>query len=239
MTPIVFVHGFMGGSPQWAGQEHAFGDAPVIALDLPGYGDSADLAPLPTIEAYADWALRDIAGRGIGRFHLVGHSMGGMIVQEMTARAPDLIDRLVLYGTGAQGVLPGRFETIQTSKDRALKDGAQATARRIAATWFLDQENAPTFEGCAQIAERSGMDAILAGLDAMNLWDGCALLPAFTQETLIIWGDRDRTYSWAQTEHLWQSIAQSSLAVVPKCAHAPHLEKPELFNRILGDFLMN
>ena len=113
-----------------------------------------------------------------------------------------------------------------------------ATARRIAATWFLERENAAAYEGCAQIAERSGIKAILTGLDAMDSWNGIRHLQNLAAKTLVIWGDTDRTYQWSQTEQLWQSISQASLAVIPNCAHAPHLEKPEIFNSIVSDFLM-
>ena len=237
MTPVVFVHGFMGGSAQWAGQLDAFGGAPVVALDLPGFGDNAHLDALATIEDYAEWSLEDLSARGVSDFHLIGHSMGGMVAQEMAARAPNRIQRLVLYGTGAQGVLPGRFESIETSKERAKKDGAQATARRIAATWFLDQEQATAYDACAAIAERSSIAAIMTGLEAMNLWDGRAKVPDLGHDTLIVWGDGDRTYPWSQTEFLWTSIARSHLAVIPNSAHAPHMERPGLFNALVGEFV--
>lgn len=240
MTPVVFVHGFMGGSQQWQGQRDAFGPRfDVIAPDLPGYGENAHLDAPGSIPAFARWVLGDLSARGIKRFHLVGHSMGGMIVQEMTAQAPDRVDNLVLYGTGATGRLPGRFETICTSKHRAETDGPQATARRIAATWFLNCEAAEGYADCAAIAERSSLQAILAGLDAMEGWDGVGALPGIRARTLVLWGDRDRTYPWSQTEQLWSSISGASLAVIPDCAHAVHLEKPQLFNAVLADFLAN
>lgn len=238
MTPLVFVHGFMGGGQQWQAQRTALGaQYDVIALDLPGYGQNAHLAAPTSIAAFARWALNDLSARGIDRFHLVGHSMGGMIAQDMTAQAPGRVDRLVLYGTGATGLLPGRFESIDASKRRASADGPQATARRIAATWFLECEAADAYEGCAAIAERSSLQAILAGLDAMETWDGQPNLAGIGARTLVIWGDHDRTYPWHQTELLWTAIPGASLAVLPDCAHAAHLEKPELFNRLLGDFL--
>jgi len=238
VTPVVFVHGFMGGGAQWAGQRQAFAGAPVVTLDLPGFGAGADLAPLDSITAYARWVLQTLEAQGITRFHLVGHSMGGMIAQQMVAQAAERVDRLVLYGTGAKGVLPGRFEPIETSKERARTEGAQATARRIAATWFLQRDAAPAYEACAQIAEQSRIEAILAGLDAMQHWDGGADLAALSQQTLVVWGDRDRTYTWAQTEHLWHAIARASLAVIPGSAHASHLERPALFNTIVSEFLL-
>ena len=237
MTPLVFVHGFMGGSRQWAEQKKALASVmDVITVDLPGFGQNAHLQAPNTITGYANWVLDALSAQGIEQFHLLGHSMGGMVAQEIVAIAPDRVERLVLYGTGATGILPGRFEPIQTSKSRAQTDGARSTARRIAATWFLEREAAAEFEGCAAIAERSSLQAIVAGLDAMEGWSGVPNLSAIRAQTLVVWGDHDRTYPWAQIEQLWRSIANTSLAVIPNCAHAAHLEKPAIFNRILQDF---
>lgn len=236
MTPVVFVHGFLGGSRQWFGQVEALAGFNVVALDLPGFGENAHLNAPGSIAGFAEWALRELSARGIERFILIGHSMGGMIVQEMVARAPERIDQLVLYGTGTMGILPGRFETIGTSKRRANIEGPRATARRIAATWFLDREKAVAYEDCAVIAEQCSLQTMLIGLDAMEGWSGAKRLADIKTRTLVIWGDRDRTYPWSQTEQLWQSIPDANLAVIPGCAHATHLEKPYFFNSILQDF---
>lgn len=239
MTPLVCVHGFMGGSLQWTSQREALDrHLNVLTVDLPGFGENAETDAPNKISHYAMWVLDTLQQQGIERFHLLGHSMGGMIVQEMIALAPERIDRLVLYGTGAAGILPGRFEPIDTSKRRAQEDGAKATARRIAATWFLAREDAPAFEDCASIAERTRLQAIVAGLDAMQGWSGESRLPGIRSSTLVVWGDHDRTYPWCQTEQLWRTISDASLAVIPNCAHAAHLEKPDIFNRIIGDFLI-
>ena len=218
------------------GQAEALAKFGAIALDLPGFGQNAQLETFGSIAGFAEWALEELLARGIQRFHLIGHSMGGMIVQEMVARAPERIDRLVLYGTGTMGVLPGRFETISTSRHRVKTDGPRATARRIAATWFLERENAAAYEGCAAIAEQCSLQAMLTGLDAMEGWSGAERLAGIKSRTLVIWGDRDRTYPWSQTEQLWQSIPDANLAVIPDCAHATHLEKPGMFNEVLRDF---
>lgn len=236
MTPIVFVHGFLGGSRQWVGQTEALGGFNVIALDLPGFGKNAHLDAMDSIARFAEWALGELSARGIEQFTLIGHSMGGMVVQEMIARAPQRIARLVLYGTGSIGVLPGRFETIGTSKRRVSTDGTVATARRISATWFLEREKAPAYEDCAVIAEKCSLQSMLTGLDAMEGWSGSDSLSNIETKTLVIWGDQDRTYPWSQTQQLWQSIPNANLAVLPGCAHAAHLEKPGLFNMILRDF---
>ena len=227
----------MGGSDQWRPQATLAQDRQVLAVDLPGFGRNAHLPPLNRIGAMADWVLDHLRGRDISRFDLLGHSMGGMVVQDMVHRAPEKIGNLILYATGSIGVLPGRFETIEQSMQRAREDGPLATARRISATWFLRGSDADAFEDCATIAEQSEIDAILAGLDAMREWSGVDRLGEIAARTLVIWGDRDRTYTWRQIEMLWQYIPDASLAVIPGCAHAVHLEKPDIFNRVLADFL--
>lgn len=238
MKPLVMVHGFMGGSAQWAEETAHLSDIrEVIAFDLPGFGANSHLAPINTIGGFADWMIAALDRRDVQTFDLLGHSMGGMIVQEMARKAPDRIKKLVLYATGAKGVLPGRFETIAESKKRARSDGAQATARRIAATWFLHREEAAGYASCAAIAEHASLGAILAGLDAMQDWSGETVLGNLTQETLVIWGDCDRTYTWDQTALLWKTIPKAHLAVIPGCAHAVHLEKPKLFAAFLRDYL--
>ena len=238
MTPIVLVHGFMGGSAQWDGLRAALApDLDVVAIDLPGFGANSHLQSLNSIEGYATWVIEQAQDRGLHRYHVLGHSMGGMIAQEIARKDSDRVERLVLYATGAQGALPGRFETIEESKRRATVEGNRATARRIAATWFLKKEASPDYEACARIAEQASLDAIYAGLDAMRAWSGEAALSEIEQETLIMWGDKDRTYAWEQTQLLWKNIPHASLAVIPGCAHAIHLEKPQLFHSILQDFL--
>jgi pimeloyl-ACP methyl ester carboxylesterase len=232
------VHGFMGGSAQWAKEVALLSDIrEVIAFDFPGFGANNHLPTISTIGGFADWLIAQLDARGVHDFDLLGHSMGGMIVQEVARKVPHRIKKLVLYATGAKGVLPGRFETIAESKKRAQSEGAEATARRIAATWFLHREKAPAYAHCAAIAERASLDAILSGLDAMQDWSGEAALGNLAQDTLVIWGDCDRTYAWEQTALLWQTIPNARLAVVPGCAHAIHLEKPKLFAAFLRDYL--
>ncbi|WP_187430910.1 2-hydroxy-6-oxononadienedioate/2-hydroxy-6-oxononatrienedioate hydrolase [Roseobacter fucihabitans] len=238
MNPLVLVHGFMGGSAQWELQRKAFEQhSNVIAVDLPGFGRNNDAPALSSIPDMADWVIAHLDAQGVGQFDLIGHSMGGMIVQQMAHHVPDRIDRLILYSTGAIGVLPGRFETIEESKQRGLDDGIPKTARRIAATWFLNGSAATEYEACATIAQQTAPEAFTGGLDAMQSWSGADHLAAIQAQTLVLWGDGDRTYPWSQIERLWASIPDAQLAVLPNCAHAVHLEKPFLFNQIVLDYL--
>jgi pimeloyl-ACP methyl ester carboxylesterase len=238
MKSLVFVHGYIGGSSQWAEQVELFsGHYNVVTPDLPGFGNRPEMASPETISGFANCILDELAQQGLDHFHLVGHSMGGMIAQEMIAMAPERIDKLVLYGTGPVGIMPGRFETIEESRRGVVDNGVEATGRRIAATWFQQGTEAKGYRICVDIAMQASEQAAFAGLTAMEGWSGVSSLTKIASSTLVLWGDGDRAYLWNQPEQLWREIAGAHLAVIPGCSHAVHLEKPHLFNAMLQDFL--
>ena len=236
---LVFVHGYLGGSLQWSAQVAAFSKYfNVVTPDLPGYGLNNTLQSPETIGGYAAYVLDELDKQGIERFHLLGHSMGGMIVQEMIARAPARVNKLILYGTGPLGVMPGRCESIEESKQRLISEGVESSARRISAKWFVGGADSSAYQGCADIAVVASAQAADAGLSAMQAWSGREELIKIASSTLVLWGDQDKSYLWPLPEELWQKIPDASLSVVAGCSHAVHLEKPELFNAILLDFLI-
>ena len=236
---LVLVHGYLGGSEQWASELiNLSPHFDVIAVSLAGYGEAYAL-PAPTaIADHATAVLDTLDKLGVERFHLLGHSMGGMVVQQIVHQAPHRVDRLVLYGTGALGAIPGRFETMARSRERLAMDGLERTARRISALWLLEREASSAYESLARVACRASAQAAEAGLWAMERWDGRAWLPAIGQPTLVIWGEHDRSYAWPQVEALWRGIAGASLAVLPACSHSAHLERPELFQSLVREFLV-
>lgn len=235
---LVLVHGYLGGSTQWPDQLDSFSKSwDVLTPDLPGFGNNAMQQSPDSIGGFADHVFEFIDKNNRNQFALLGHSMGGMIVQEMVAKAPERIEKLILYGTGPIGMLPGRFEPIEESARRIVKEGVEATARRIASTWFMNFEKAKNYSRCAEIAAKPTKQAALAALEAMKNWSGEGNLANISCPTLVIWGDGDRAYPWSQPELLWKNIPDASLAVVPGCSHAIHLENPEIFNLLITEFL--
>ncbi|MEM8750146.1 MAG: alpha/beta hydrolase [Pseudomonadota bacterium] len=236
--PFVMVHGYLAGAGIWRDQiDHFRTSHDVIAVDLPGFGQSVDVQAFDSIEVIARHVLSFLTDIGVENFILMGHSMGGMVVQKMAALEPERVSKLICYGTGPVGVMPGRFETIDESRARIKSDGVPATAARIAATWYLEGENGPGFDLCKALGEKVSEETALACLTAWEGWDGRADLARIMTETLIICGDSDRSYNWSQTEALWRGIKSASLAVIPGCSHNAHLEKPHLFNAALDDFV--
>jgi pimeloyl-ACP methyl ester carboxylesterase len=222
----------------WAEQIAFFAaDYDVIALDLPGFGKSAHLSSHASIETLAAHVLEFLSALGVERFLLLGHSMGGMIVQQMTLDAPTRVTGLVCYGTGPVGVLPGRFETIERSRERLLSDGLQAYAERVAATWFIEQRAAAGYSVCESLGRQASLQAALDGLSAWEKWNVSTRLQEIECPTLIVWGERDKSYDFSQPSRLHEGIAGSVLKVVPDCAHNVHMERPDLFNQTLDRFL--
>jgi len=219
--PLVLVHGYLGGAPMWASQ----------------IGSNNSLGSQSSVNGFANEVMALLSDIGVERFHLLGHSMGGMIVQQMTANAPERIKSLICYGTGPQGVLPDRFETIDESRQRFLAQGVAPTAKQIASNWFTQGEQAEGYELCCELGAGVSQDTALNGLTAMETWDGRNALAAIKQPTLVLWGDRDKSYGWDQPAALWKGIENSSLAVMPNSGHNAHMEKPEIFNAIVENFL--
>mgnify|MGYP001417171695 CR=1 FL=1 len=237
-TPLVLVHGFLGSSEMWNPQINFFKDNfRIIAPALPGFGKSRDIHSCDTIECMAKSILNLLENKEIRNFNLLGHSMGGMIAQEMTKIAGDKILKLVCYGTGPRGNIPGRFETIDQSRKKLKLNGLKDTAHRIAKTWFIKEEKAKYFYLCEEARKQTSIEATDNGLIAMKNWDGVDNLKNIKNETLIVWGDKDKAYNFDQVETLSNNIPNSDLKIIKGCSHNVHLEKPNEFNKVIEEFL--
>lgn len=238
MSALVLVHGFLGGSAQWDAVRDDLSARQVITPDLPGFGRNNQSRPYHSIADMARYVVEAVLeSHGILNFDLLGHSMGGMVAQEIALRYPQRVDRLILYSTGSIGVMPGRFESIATSKMRAQEDGVAATVNRISATWYKELDQSPHHAKCAAIARLASPEAIQAGLDAMEGWDRSGEIHKIMHKTLILWGDADRSYGKAQIDHLLRKIPHAQLCRFQGVSHAVHDEKREGFIAAIKGFL--
>ena len=156
--PLVLVHGFLGSSKMWEPQIDFFKDNfRVITPDLPGFGKSNKAKLHNSIQSISNLILECLKEKKINKFHLLGHSMGGMIVQEMAKRKGNKISKLICYSTGPIGKMPGRFETIDESRENLKKNGLKTMVRNIAKTWFVKGEDAKYFDGCIEAGTQTSM----------------------------------------------------------------------------------
>jgi len=90
--PLVLVHGFLGSSKMWEPQINFFKNRfRVITPDLPGFGKSNKIKSFNSIKLFAKLLSDCLEEKKIDKFNLLGHSMGGMIVQEMAKKTGNKI----------------------------------------------------------------------------------------------------------------------------------------------------
>ena len=209
----------------------------VITPDLPGFGKSNKAKSHNNIQSIAKLLLDCLDEKKIDKFYLLGHSMGGMIVQEMAKISGNKIIKLICYSTGPRGEMPGRFETVDQSRENLKKNGLEITAKNIAKTWFVKGEEAEYFDICIEAGKQLSIETVDNALVAFKNWDGVETLKNIKNETLIVWGNKDKSYNLDQVQTLNKNIPNSSLFIFEGCAHNVHLEKPEEFNRTILNYL--
>ena len=236
-SPLVLVHGYLGGQNMWQFQEVLEDSYDLIMPSLAGYGESSSLKAPSTIRENADQVFALLDFLEIDRFNLLGHSMGGMIVQEMAAHKPERINKLICLGTGSIGVLPNRFETIDESRKKIINCGLGFTRQQIAKTWFIDHTVGDGYALCIGEGKKATEQAALASLDAWDEWNGRGQLGQITSPTLVIWAKEDRSYDWQQQKILIEGIPNSKIKIIEGCAHNAHMEQPDIINNEIRCFL--
>ena len=243
---LVLQHGFLSGCEYWRKQIDFFSrHFDVIAPTLPGFGyhsfEGTDMTgpqqAIDTVSGYVGYLIALLDLERVSNFHLLGHSMGGMIAQETALEFGHRVNKLVLYGTGPDGALPGRFEPVAASRERVIRDGPGSTIARTVASWFVSGGRDPGYPDSIELASAAVVPAILGGYDAMSTWSCVDRLARIDNPTLVIWGDRDRSYPRNQVDQLVHGIPGAELKVIGNCAHNAHLEKPDLFNQQVFAFL--
>ena len=236
--PFVFVHGYLGSSEMWNFQKEFFSKHyRVIIPALPGFGESHNVKSLDSINKMARQIIDLLDQKNIDKFNLIGHSMGGMIVQEITKLIGDRVNKLICFATGSIGEIPGRFETIDETREKLKKDGTEVSFSRVPKKWFVKGDKDKNYFLCKNAVKDVSLEAADNALLAMKNWRGKEDLKNIKNETLIIWGDKDTSYNFDQVDTLKKNIKNSRLEIFKNCAHNVHLEQPDEFNNLVQKFI--
>ena len=236
--PFVFVHGYLGSSEMWCFQKNYFSKyCRVIAPALPGFGESHSVKSLNSINDMAKNIIEMLNQKKIDRFNLIGHSMGGMIVQEITKIIGDRVNKLICFATGSIGDIPGRFETMDETREKLKKDGTKISFSRVPPKWFVKGNKDKNYFLCENAVKNVSLETADNALLAMKNWKGIDNLKNIKNETLIIWGDKDISYNFDQVDTLSKNIKNSRLEIFKGCCHNVHLEQPDNFNILIKNFL--
>ena len=236
--PFVLVHGYLGSSEMWTFQKKFFSKYNrVIIPALPGFGESHNIKSLDSINKMAKEIINVLDQKKIDKFNLIGHSMGGMIVQEITKLIGDRVNKLICFATGSIGDIPGRFETMEETREKLKKEGTELSFSRVPLKWFVKGDKDKNYFLCENAVKNVSLEAADNALLAMKNWRGKENLKNIKNDTLIIWGDKDTSYNFDQVDTLNKNIKNSRLEIFKDCAHNVHLEQPDQFNNLVKEFI--
>jgi pimeloyl-ACP methyl ester carboxylesterase len=239
---VLMLHGIGGGHLAFAPQVEPLATAGyrAVAWDMPGYGHSAPIEPY-TFKGLAQSCVQLIEALQCGPLTLVGHSMGGMVAQEVVARRPELVNRLVLCGTSpAFGKPDGDWQRAFVEQRTAPLDAGQSMAD-------LAQTLVPQMIGPGSLPEGVRLATHCMGLvpaatyrralECIVTFDRRANLADIAVPTLLVAGEHDRNAPPAVMKKMADAIARSSYHEMKGVGHLQNLEAPDEFDALLLNFL--
>ncbi len=240
-TPLVFLHGIGGAARAWRSQIAAFSDRyRAIAWDMPGYGGSAPLATV-SITTLAD-ALQDFLQQiGASRPILVGHSIGGMIVQQWLIKHPRTAAAVVLAQTSpAFGKTEGEWQK-QFIEARLGPLDRGETMRSLAPTLVKELVGDDPDAGGMEVARDCMASVPEASYRAMMLallgFDQRKALGDIAVPTLVLSGSKDKNAPAPMMAKMAAYIPSSTYVELEGAGHLVNLERPKAFDTALDHFL--
>jgi len=228
-TTIVFVHGATASHMMWIPQlVHFRKEYNTIAVDLPGHG----LSPGPafkTVSGYADFVLAAADALKIGRFILVGLSMGGAISQQIALNAPDRLIALVLMSTGVRlRVMPELFKTIRENWPGFIELFPSFALSKNASKIVIEASKQELRKMTPSVAE--------CDFYACDAFDVKEKVKGIKLTTLIVSASEDVLTPPKYSDYLSGQIAGSRLVRIENAGHVVNLEKPQEVNKVLEEF---
>lgn len=229
--PIVVLHG-------WGAHIEAVesivaplaAETEVIAIDLPGFGESAEPPQAWSSEDYAEFVAKLLESEGVSRCHLIGHSRGGAIAICLAVQQPSLVGRLVLCDPA--GLRPkrswkyrrrvavaklGRVIGLFGAPGRRLQDRMRS---RVASTDYAE----------ASPAMRDTFRRVIAE----NLADH---LPRISAPCLLVWGGADEDTPLWMGERMAELLPDGALVVFEGAGHFAYADQPGRFAQVSRHFL--
>jgi pyruvate dehydrogenase E2 component (dihydrolipoamide acetyltransferase) len=237
-VPVLFVHGFGGDLGNWLFNLDAIAaQAPVIALDLPGHGQSDPRLPGTTLSDLARFVAAFLDDIRVPRVHWVGHSMGGAIGAQLALERPDRLASLTLIGSAGLG----------TEINRAYTDGFVAAASRrelkpVVEQLFSDPSlvSRTLLDDLLKYKRLDGVTELLGALARSQFAGGRqSETPGLELEgtglpVLVIWGAEDRVIPAA---HAGNAPPGATVEVLPAAGHMVMMEKAGEVNALIARHL--
>ena len=251
--PVIFIHGLSGCWQNWLEQLPLFArDHRVIAVDLPGFGQSEMPIKEISISCYAEAIDELMEELDIETARIVGNSMGGFIGAELAIQHPERVERLVLVAAAGLSI-----ESIRTERTTGLRHRAEnliffslghiasrshqvaLRPRLRAALLMLVAAHPQKLPGplAAQQVLGSGKPGFSDALEAMCRYPLRDRLEKIACPTLIIWGDKDILVPVKDAAIFEELIPDARKIIYKDTGHVSMMERPERFNSDVKAFL--
>jgi 3-oxoadipate enol-lactonase len=239
---VLMLHGLGTDNQSWAFQLPALlenGVRPII-LDIPGFGKSP--------YGKRKWSIARVAAEIAGMIGkalpvpvtLVGISMGGTIAIQIALDFPGCVERLVLVNTFA-ALRPRRLNDLAYLVVRFLRAnlrGIQTQAELVAQRIFPEPDQEPLRKVLIGSILQSDPAIYRAAMRSLGLFDVKKRLAEISIPTLVVTGTIDSTVSPTVQAVLAANIPGAKQVLIPGGRHAVIADHPDLFNRVLLDFLL-
>ncbi|KIP88057.1 MULTISPECIES: alpha/beta fold hydrolase [Pseudomonas] len=230
---VLLVHGFGADKSTWLWFARDLTERyHVIAVDLPGFGDSGRPHGSYDVGTQAERLAAFVDALSIRRLHLVGHSMGGHIAALYAARYPEQVTSLALMANAGIDA-PRRSDFFRGLEERG--DNPLVVESTLQFDQLLDW----LFVAPPQLPERIHQYLAQRAVDDSAhqrvVFDHLRQrylplepeLPRISAPTLLLWGDQDRILDVSSIEVMKPLLADPSVVIMKGCGHAPMLERPE------------
>jgi pimeloyl-ACP methyl ester carboxylesterase len=229
--PVLLLHGAGGSSLHFAELVTPLGrHRRTVALDLPGHGssDPLEIPPSPDelLERYRDLVAEAAERLGLGRFVLVGHSMGGAIALQFALAFPDRLSGLVLVATSARlKVAPTLLATIRQNFDEL--------PTLMAAMGYSAASDQGQVEAWAQRQIQAPQDVVLADFMACARFDLRHRVGSLSCPTLVVSAADDRLTPPELQQQLVALIPRARLEILSRAGHFLLWERPVPLARLI------
>lgn len=235
-APVVFVHGVGSTAAIWDYQLEALADAyRCFAVELRGNGAVPDPPPHRiTREGYVDDVLAVADAAGLGRFHFVGCSLGGVVGFELWKRSPQRLRSLTFVGSfAAYPNAEAYVQNVIASVNAAgtMEAFAHERARKLGMPPGRRTDETIAQMGCKSVA------SYVAATRATWTGDFRDTLSSITVPSLVVYGSKDGVAPAPLSEEISRGIPGARLEVISDAGHVTNADAPERFNEILRSFL--
>ncbi|AVO55283.1 alpha/beta fold hydrolase [Ectopseudomonas mendocina] len=240
---LVLLHGFAADKDNWLRfSRHLTDGYRVIALDLPGFGESDRPAGSYDVGTQAERLADILDALGIEQAHLLGNSMGGHIAALFAARYPDRVRSLALFANAGIDT-PNKselFKLVERGAPNPLVVRRPEDFQRLLQFVFVEPPYLPaSLKG--YMAERAMANAAHYEQVFQQLIERYIPLepelPKIQAPTLLLWGKQDRVLDVSSIEVMYPLLQKPSVTIMEGVGHAPMLERPEesalLYRRFL------